>query len=246
MVSKKLSLFKAVLLVFLGLLFIPALSTQADAYQVTIIDDQGLISSDAEFESLKEAMFELGQYGNVLFYSCATTKSSSYSAEKKCYELFGESSAAVFCIDMWQRELTVYVNGEIGNKVSKGKCDTIADNVYKYASRGEYAECARVAFSQVLKTYKGSRIDSPMQTASNICLALIFALLINFFAVKLLHGNRKMDNLKMLKGAGNCVFFKNAHALMVSSSKRYSPRSKGGGGGRGGGFGGGHGGSHRF
>ncbi|MCR4928119.1 MAG: hypothetical protein K5927_09075, partial [Lachnospiraceae bacterium] len=104
-----------------------------------------------------------------------------------------------------------------------------------------------VAFSQILKTYKGSRIDSPMQVASNICLALIFALLINFFAVKLLHGNHKMGNIKMLKGAGNFILFKNAHALMVSSSKRYSPRSKGGGrGGFGGGFGGGHGGSHRF
>ncbi|MCR5742716.1 MAG: TPM domain-containing protein [Lachnospiraceae bacterium] len=242
-------------------------SDYALANSVIIEDEMDVLSYEEE-ETLRATMNELSAYGSVLFISIDSNTNSYMIASQRCWDYFQNGSAAVFCIDFNNRDLTIYVTGEMADRVSKSKCDIIADNVYGYASQGYYARAAIEAFTQVRMVYEGKNISSGMKIVGNICIALIIALMLNYMLAKALHGNKKMDNYAMLSDSGNNATILNASYRINNTSSYYSPPvwliilrilvvllgsgrggsghhsgSSGGGGGHGGG---GHGGSHSF
>lgn len=242
LVSKK--IFKLIFAV-LCMAFVFVTPVSAYGYEIIIADGAELLTPTEE-SKLYSTMEELVEYGNVLFYSTFDSSLNAYNVNTIA---FGKESSTVFFINMNTRILSVWVGGEMADHVSKGRCDTIADNVYRLASDGDYYGCANKAFTQVLATMRGEKIAAPMQMASNICLAITISLIINYILVRILHGNRKPKTVTMMKETGNYVYFRNVDKWVSNTSRRYSPRSKshGGGGGGGGGFGGGgHGGSHSF
>lgn len=134
--------------------------------------------------------------------------------------------------------------------------DTITDNVYRYASSGDYYTCAYKVFEQELALLKGSKISQPMKYISNALLAIVAALLINYGIVRM-YVRKKVPSIKKIM---NVILvnkaFDNCKVVHTYQSKTYSPvesdsdsGSSGGsssGGSSGGSSCGGGGGGHSF
>ena len=250
------TIFFLILLFFLAFMPIKVSAELPDQYYtnsstgyVAYVYDFASLLSSSEEKSLLDEMKAITEYGNAVFITCEWGKDGPEDAKYTLEQLSmgGSVSSVAFAIDMSSRNLGLWVTGNIADKVSKNKCDSIADNVYRLATGGSYYKCASKVFSQVNTVFSGGNISEPMKVASNICLALLLSLLINYILIKILHGNRKMSAVKQLDAPGNYVIFSDASNFLVHVTKKYSPRSSGSGGhGGGGGGGGGHGGGHGF
>lgn len=222
------------------------------------LDDWADLLNDEEEQDLLEIMQPITTYGNVAFVSIATNPEGDTKAYAQSYyqERFGYSSGTVFLIDMDERYLWIYSNGEIYKTITTSYANTITDNVYSYASDGDYFRCASKAFEQINTLLEGRHIAQPMKYISNALLAIVIALLINYFLVMTFSRSRKATNSQLLDGIFSKAEVKNPHTEFVKQTKRYSPQqrstsgvsSRSGGGGRIGGGGGsrGGGGGHRF
>lgn len=220
------------------------------------IDDQADLLTETEEKELKKVMEPITTYGNVAFVSIS--KNPEYStnryAEKYYEEQFGYSSGIIFLIDMEERYLWIYSNGEIYKTITKSYANTITDNVYPYASDREYLTCASTAFAQINTLLEGRHIAQPMKYISNALLAIVLAFFINYFLVMTLSRSRKANTSQLLNGIFSKAEIRNPQTTFVNQTKRYSPqqssssgsrssgssRSFSGGGSRGGG------GGHRF
>lgn len=218
---------------------------EATGYCAKVEDTAGLLSRE-QCSLLLEDMKGITAYGNVAFHSTDrnSTTASSY-AQQYYYSQFGSDSGTIFLIDMNNRMLYIFSNGSVYRIITKGRADTITDNIYTYATNGDYYTCAAAAFSQELVLLEGGRISQPMKYISNGLLALVFALLINYCIVRLSSGTRKPSDEEVLKGLTARQNLMNFQVQQTHSDRVYSPRSSGGGG-SGGGGGGGGGGGHSF
>ncbi len=222
-------------------------------YDVIIEDDADLLT-EGEEDSLASLMMDITAYGNVAF---KTIDENDYTTERYISnyyeEVFGSSSGIVFMIDMDNRNIWIYCDGDIYDVITSSYADTITDNVYEYASYEEYYICAYEAFSQALTLLEGNKIAQPMKYISNAVLALVLALMINYFVVRAMSRSVKPGKKELLDSTRHKYELANAETEFVNTTRTYSPRSSGGGssgggGGRSGGGGGrsGGGGGHRF
>ena len=124
---------------------------QETGYQI-YLDDKAELLTPAEEEQLLETLKEITAYGHVAFVTIRQNNyySSQQFADEYYYEHFGYESGTVFLIDMYNREIWIHSNGDIYKRVTTSYANTITDNVYTYASDGEYFHCAHKAFEQVL------------------------------------------------------------------------------------------------
>ncbi|MDO5155238.1 MAG: TPM domain-containing protein [Eubacteriales bacterium] len=221
-------------------------------YQAICKDDADLLSA-AEEKSMLEAMQPITQYGNVAFVSTnhASAGTSAY-AQSEYSQLFGTSAATMFVIDMDNRQIYIYSGQEMYKELTKSYANTITDNVYKYASSGDYYTCASEAFAQMYAVIDGQRIAKPMKNISNVMLAIALAILINYFVVRFVSDARKPKENALFDAMKVTQSIKNFDADLRYTDKKYCPQSSssssGGGfsgGGGGGGFSGG-GGGHSF
>jgi uncharacterized protein len=222
----------------------------ANRGNIQISDTANLFSYD-DLAELYVACEGLTEYGNVGIYTTNITlhTKTSLIASSTYDSWFGTSSGFLFVIDMLNREIYVETDGYIGDAVTPAKARSIADNVYKLASKGDYAGCAKKAVNQAKDLLNGYRIAEPMKYASNAVIAVLLGLLINFIVLRML--NRKKEvSVKELTDAnrGSATF--NGRNVTVVTRHVTVIRHSGGGGSRGG-FGGGgghhsHGGGHRF
>lgn len=250
---KTVSLFLCMLF-SLTLLFTTADTAWANETRYDILlDDQADLLTDAEETKLKKDMEAITEYGNVAFVSISVNPeySTKRYAEKYFEEHFGYSSGVIFLIDMDDRYIWIYSNGEIYKTITTSYANTITDNVYDYASDEEYYTCASEAFSQINTLLEGRRIAQPMKYISNALLALVLAFFINYFLVMMLSRSRKATRSQLLNGIFSKAEVKNPQSTFVNQTKRYSPQSSSSSGSRssGGGGGGGSrggGGGHRF
>lgn len=218
-------------------------------YRVVVMDVAGLLS-ESEKGMLVEQISEITDYGNVAFVTIDSNSGSAGGFAESCYSsLFGTQSGILFLIDMDNREIWIYCDGEIYRTITKSYANTITDNVYTYASKGAYYQCASKAFEQAYTLLEGRRIAQPMKYICNALLAVIGALLFNFGIVWLNSGLRKTKENEILAHA--LGYFSNTKPTrqFERSERTYSPRRSGGSGGGGGGGGGGRsggGGGHSF
>lgn len=231
----------------------PSVSYNEETGYYIRVDDRAELLTASEEAELKEAMEPISAYGNVAFVSISTNPeySTKRYAEKYYEENFGYSSGVIFLIDMDDRYIWIYSNGEIYKTITTSYANTITDNVYSYASDGDYLRCASTAFSQINTLLEGRHIAQPMKYISNALLAIVLALLINYFLVMTLSRSRKASTSQLLNGIFSKAEVTNPQTTFVNQTKRYSPQSSsssGGGSSRSGGGGGsrGGGGGHRF
>ena len=227
--------------------------TNPDTNYVVYMNDSEDLLSDEEESRLIDEMIPLTKYGNVGFLSCDNRSESTSQYSARAYSsLFGTESGTLLVIDMGQRMLYIKNNGAISQIVSNAYSNTITDNIYRYASDGDYYTCASKAFSQIYTLLDGGKIAQPMRYISAALLSLILGLLINYLILRAVSEPKKATAGEIIDAANVDFRLRNPAAALVNTSKVYSPvRTSGGGGGSrggGGGFsgGGGSGGGHRF
>ena len=224
-------------------------------YCIILEDDAQLLGS-REQEELVAAMRTVTAYGNAAFKSISANAYSAASfADDYYHGLFGTESGTLFLIDMDNRELYLFSDGAIYRTIGKSYADTITDNVYRYASDGDYYLCASRAFEQIGAVLAGEKIAQPMKYISNALLAFILAALLNYFLARSLSRSSKPGTGEILGSISTRFDFRNPRKILTSQTKVYDPPSSSssggsGGGHSGGGGGGGHssggGGGHRF
>ena len=242
-------LFKVLLLISVVCLctFTEISSLNADVEYQIIIDDEEDLLTDAEESMLRVNMMPITNYGNVAFVSVKQYSDTGSYAKKLYRSLFGTDSGFLFLIDMGQRNIWIYSDGAIYRVINKAYANTITDNIYRYASRKEYYQCAAKAYEQAEILLRGGRIAQPMKYISNALIALVVALLINFLILTLQREkdiNPSSMVPAMTTAVGISILAK--HKTKSTSHRHVEYESSGGGGGggySGGGGGGGGGGS---
>ena len=211
------------------------------AYSVMIIDEADLLTPEEEQE-LWDDMTPLTEYGNAIFYTCTLDQGVNFEKnnEDLYYSLFGQEPGVSFQIDMGNRKLTLSSSTAVDNMISSER-DSIVDNVYTYASDGNYLACAKECFEEVYTVINDGTIAHNMKYIDNAILALIISLVLNFIIVFVTsHKKRSEGILKASIATATTI----AGATIVKGllTERYDPISSGSGGSSGGGGGGGGGG----
>ncbi len=223
-------------------------------YDIYFDDDADLLSSEEE-QKLLDDMKPITQYTNVGFDSTDSNDFGDAAAYAKDYyeKTIGyDNDGTVFVVDMDTRHLQIHSEGAAWSIIGKGYANTITDNVYQYASDGDYYKCASKAYSQIYALLSGGKILQPMRYISAAVLALIIAFMINYIVVMVYSHKKKARDNELLRGMVSHCDISNAGSVFTHQTKEYSPRessSSGGGssgGGCGGGGGGGGGGGHSF
>ena len=217
-------------------------------YKAFIVDDAGLLS-DKEKDDLLNDMIPITQWGNAYFH----TDDGNYgmSTEDLAAEFYEQvygrdTSGTIFLVDMHERMLWIHSEGDVYKVINSNYAQSITDNVYKFASNGDYYGCANKVFTQIETLLSGGKIAQPMKHISNYLLALILALIICYLYMK--SNGKTADDKAQAKPAP--IFHGTIDGIAVTKGKLTSvvmSSSSGGGGSRGGG--GGHsggGGGHRF
>lgn len=217
------------------------------------VEDQvGLLTAEQR-EQLQASHAQLTDYIDTAFVTTDEQSSDvEVFADAYVQGRFGSDPAVIFVIDMYNRQVCVYANRAGREIVSDADARAITDNVYRHATRGDYYACADAALSQILTRCTGGRVPSPMKHVTNLLMALVLGILINFLFV---YGSRARTMRRRATSQGMRSMAKLpgvaiADLRVTNRVRHYRSRSRGGGsgggGGRGGGGGGGGGASHRF
>lgn len=214
-------------------------------YCAKIEDAAELLNAEQE-SCLLETMQGITAYGNVIFHSTDSNYTSAADyARQYYYNQFRDNSGTIFLIDMNNRMIYIFSDGAVYRVITKGRANTITDNIYQYASNGDYYICAVAAFSQELTLLEGGRISQPMKYASNALLALVLALLINYYIARKSAETQKPSVDEVLTGLTAGQHILDFQVKQTYSNRVYRPGGSGGTGSGGGGSSGG-GGGHSF
>lgn len=256
---------KKIILLFLIFLVIIAMpitkihATELDGTNVDNIEETIIIEDDAnlltaeEKQMLKEQMAPLTEYGNVIFKT--TNTENNYSSLKYIqnyyYSKFENEKGVAFYIDMHNRQICACATGGLDKIITSGKCNTIMDNVYKYARGAKYYDCAKETFIQMNKLLSGQKIAETMKYICNAILAFMISLFTSYAIFKIISSNKKSSNKELVNECEVKLDHSNIEIEKIGTHSVYSPRSSssssGGSSSRGGGGGfSGSGGSHGF
>ncbi len=223
----------------------PLYVNEETGYEVYLVDAEDLLTEQEE-EQLVSVMEPITAYGNVAFESRQVKGQSSYSYVEDHYTGYFGESGTLFLIDMGNRRIQLYSSGKIEKRITPSYADSITDNVYQYATDGDYYTCAQKVFTQEYTLLRGGRIAQPMKYISCALLALILALLINYFVVRRKSKNTKTPQEKIMEAVATAALVGSAASVVTSRERHTSSDSGGFGGGGGGGGGGFSGGGHSF
>ena len=213
------------------------------------IDDTANLLTVEERVKLFEEMKPLTKYGHTAFVSTSNNSSSVESfADSYYHSHFGTQSGSIFIIDMSNRKIYIFSDGENYKHITSSKAYSITDNTYRYATNEDYYSCASLAFKQINTILDGGKIAEPMRYTSNVFIALTLAF---FFSFVFILSKSKMAKATDRTIVDGCVIdFKIGETSSIKTGQHsvYSPQSSGGSGGGGGGGGGssGGGGGHSF
>lgn len=254
-------------LILLAALPLPALAEEGESVYRAVIEDGAELLTEAEESELSAVMEKVLPYGNAALVTVSENPTTPEQfSQDRFIELFGDADGIIFVIDMDNRYVQLSSHGGTRRKIGKARCEEITDNVYTYASRGDYLGCASNAFEQAARVLEGQRIAAPFRYVTNAFLAICLALLGNF-AIMSLQRRRKVApenalGVRVVVNSASTAVKTGAVAAVALTmldqrrTKHVESSSSGGGhSGGGGGFsGGGHsgggggfsGGGHRF
>lgn len=204
-----------------------SIMTNPDTGYVVDIYDEADLLTDAQEAELAASMLNLTKYENVAFLTIDSNPyGSAYSYAYSFYEkYYGSSNGTVLLIDMDNREILIHSGGRIKDIITADYANTITDNIYRYASNEEYDTCAQNAFAQILNVIEGRRIAQPMKYICNALLAMICALLINYFTAKMSSASTKATTGEIASNVKSNFAFRNSKVVHTHTSKTYTPRN---------------------
>ncbi|MDO4977172.1 MAG: TPM domain-containing protein [Eubacteriales bacterium] len=201
---KRLSLILLTLFMMIAIVFWQTSDVNAASYQnketgftAKIMDDADLFTEKEEKE-LTKAMADFTEFGNALL---ATSNSNNFDTVKKLAvdyydKAFGIEDGAVFLFDMDNREIYWYTEGDLYDVLSVKSAMAITDNVYTYATKGDFVTCAKEAFIQAASVVRGEGIAQKMKYYGNALLALILALFANYILLRKTSFIRPKEEIK--------------------------------------------------
>lgn len=226
--------------------------TNPDTGYRVLIEDKANLLKESDRQELLSEMEKITAYGHAAFHTIdANTGTAESYASGYYHNKFNQDSGVLFLIDMDNRKVYIFSDGAIYKTVTRTYANVITDNVYQYASNADYYTCASKVFSQVYDLLEGRRIAQPMKYVSNVLLAIVLALLINYIIVRLYAKAKAPSRNELLKGIFVDKKLTDTKATFDHETRKYDPvesssgGSSGGGGGGGGGSSGG-GGGHSF
>ena len=213
------------------------IKTHVDTGYSAMIDDSADFLTDSQEQELLKQMTNITEYSNVILVTTTNHHYSSTDSFAWDYyrEIFGsKQSGIIFVIDRCLNKIYLVSVAGAEKKISSGRCLTITDNTYKYATAKmgyDYYTCCSKTFDQVLTLYKGGRIAQPMKYITNTLLAIILAMLLNFFLAMMLSKPQQPSVKDILNGVFHAENIDNPNVIFIRQDKRYSPRSSSSGGG---------------
>lgn len=217
-------------------------------YKAEIVDNAELLSSSEE-NSLIEIMQTATLHGDA----CALTVSyNEYNSAASLADYYIQSynyNAVVLLIDMDTREIYIKCNGDIADMIPDDDCYTITDNVYKYATNGEYYKACLKSYEKINYILEGGKIAQPLKYISIVLLSIVAGFLVNFCIILATYPSKQASISEILQSTKKKIDILNMDIRLINKKKIYDPPSSSSSGGRsGGGGGGGHssGGGHRF
>ena len=242
--KKTILIFIVVLLILLPFQQVIAVdTTNSDVginYKV-IIEDDAMLFTDTEKIELENQMMPLTEFGNVMMKT--TDFSSGYNSLKYIqnyyYSKLGNEKGVAFYIDMNQRQVCACAAGGLDKIITSSKCDTIMDNVYTYAKKGQYYECAVETFSQMNSLLNGNKIAEPMKYICNGFLAIMISLFASYGFFMLCARNWKASQKELINECTVSLEHTPINVIRTGTHREYSPVSdssssggSSGGGGR--------------
>ena len=245
-------------------------SYAADDYRLVVQDDADLFTDEEEAKLVSELSGYI-RYGNMAVVTLPEGNSygsAQNAAERLTWEWFQDVDGATFVIDMETRYLYLYTYGTLKKVISVSDCDSITDNVYRKASRGDYYGCASDVMAQVNQLATGHEIARPMMIVLTVLISLFLGALIMYLIMR---GTMKIpapSSAELSRAADTAFLGGEVQTVKGLTTTVYSPLPKvdvssgggggghssgggggfsgGGGGGFSGGGGSGHGGGHGF
>ena len=258
---------------FAGLRITSRAAENGSGYRV-VVEDGADLFSDSEEARLISELAKNAEFGNMAVITLPEGNSygsAQNAAERITWELFQDVDGATFVIDMETRYLYLYTYGSLMKIISVSDCDSITDNIYRQASRGDYYGCASEAMAQVYKLVTGHQIARPMMIVLTVLMSLFLGAFVMYLIMKSTMKIPKASSYELSAAADTAFLGGQVQAVKGLTTTVYSPVPKadfsssggssggggggggggfsgGGGGGGGGGFGGGggHGGGHGF
>lgn len=208
--------------------------------RAVVRDSENLFSSEEEQEILNAAK-DITAYANVLILTDSTNAYESNIRNAVISEFGTTEDSTSFYIDMGDRKIYIYSTNGAYQKITDGKANTITDNTYTYASRGDYATCATVALSQMETVLHDGSIPEPMKWIGCFMLSLAFSSLVVFFIIQRVVSQTDRIELQPIYRKAGASGGRGLVYRTIRTERHYSPQSDGGGssGGGGGGFSGG-------
>ena len=217
-------------------------AVEGSDYKIYMNDEQDLLSSSEEKELL-DYMLPITDYGNVAFMTTEIASNDYEGATGDIYHnLFGNESGVIFLIDMNHRQLVIFSDGAVYKVITKSYANTITDNVYRLAGKGDYFGCACEAFYEIGSLLIGNKIAQPMRHITNALLAITLSALILYFITRQVSKQRSAETSEILSAIGATVNFSHGKSTYTRRNKVYNPHTSSDSDSRGGGFGGGGGG----
>ena len=223
-------------------------NNEGTGYQAKLVDNANLLDTEEE-NAILDIMMPSTEFGNIYFltedyHSYASANSLANATYR---DTFGDENGVIFVIDMDTRMLWISGFGKMQYVITDNYCDTITDNVYRYASDEDYFTCAGTALTQINSLLNGKNIPQPMKYVCNFLISVIFALIINYFVVIALSKKKKASLREVSKNIYSRCGIGNTSVQFVKEKRVYNPpSSSSSGGGGGGGGGGSSGGGHSF
>ena len=226
-------------------------TNETTGYHAVIEDAAGLLES-AEVRRVFEAMEPVTGHCNAGFL---TRRSGGGSVEEYARQwgrgAFGNDRYIVFFIDMGTRNICAYAGSDMLAVFNAGDANTVTDNVYTWASRGQYGECAVRAFGQIASDLEGEEIARPMKYVSNVLIGLCLSVMICFLIVSRTLKKKNITEATKITamvaaGAGTTILARKLVRTVHHESSSGGGHGGGGHGGGGGHSGGGGGGHHGF
>ena len=235
---------KILLGLFAAVLLVCPLTVEAAAGNIAVTDDAGLLTE----EDVQEIETYLETLNSETNYVVATSDSYDYGSDAdKILEHYYTASysnyddGVAFLIDMADREIYISGYGKNQKSISNADALDITDNIYRYASGGDYKTCIIKAFEQADTLTNKGFILRPMRVIVALLLSIVIGFLVTFFIAMEERASAKAafkDSKAMVIMAGASI----VGSAAVYDTKRVRRASDSGGGHSGGGFSGGGGG----
>ena len=242
-------------------LLLSPIKAEAASDNIYITDDAYLMT-DEEVQEIEAYLETLNPETN---YVVATSDNDEYGNDPDSklehyyttlYSNYDDGVA--FIIDMENREIYISGYGKYQKSISNADALDITDNIYTYASKGDYCTCIIKAFQQADALTNKGFILRPMRVIVALLLSIVIGFLLTFFIAMEERASAKAafkDSSAMVIMAGASIVgsaavydTKRVRRVSESSGGGHSGGGfSGGGGGFSGGGGGGHsGGGHSF